>query len=596
MNNSLFSGMAKNSKKIAICLGIIIVAAFIVRSYNFEDWLFFKMDQARDAILISKAFENGPSELPLLGPKAGGTFLRVGPAFYYFQYLSTKISNSTNPTVFAYPDLFFSILTIPLLFFFLRKFFSINWSLALTFIFSFSFLATEYSRFAWNPNSVPFFNLLFFYSLLEIFDKNKERRNFLWTVVAGLSFAVSTQLHFVSFISLPLITLCFILIRFKHIKKSINWKVVLLFFGAVIFLYIPMILSELITKWDSVHQFLASIENKSSDHPIGKKILRDVYYFGYYYFMIWTGGVGKRMILIWASEFAILFSLVVNFFLLKKEKDGNKRNFLWLSILCFSVYFLVYIPLAYDIRPRFFLPMLHLPFIFLGYFGYLLTSGKITDKYLLLRKIIVAFVLIAAFLGNIYGIFVWYGEMRNSERGVTLKPRRTIILKGIDGITWWHTQKVAEYIHTDCQEKNIGILISGKELKSPINYALKQLGNTKRTFFDDALLSDSCYYIVKKTRGSIPEKTEKDFVPGKPNEFGDITVMRAEIKYPEKINSESSTIENQNLLQDEEGIDENAEDLDDSKSKKTKNKNSSEGEGLPKQPRYYWKDVFSRLF
>ncbi len=99
---------------------LIVAAATAIRLYHFSDWLYFAMDQARDAMLVHDAFDKGISQLPLLGPRAAGTFLRLGPAFYYFQYISAKLFNSTDPAVLAYPDLFFSILSIPLFFFFLR--------------------------------------------------------------------------------------------------------------------------------------------------------------------------------------------------------------------------------------------------------------------------------------------------------------------------------------------------------------------------------------------------------------------------------------------------------------------------------------------
>jgi len=107
----------KNWKMIAFAA--VILAAIFLRAWHFHDWLFFKMDQARDALLIKQALGNGLGWLPLLGPKAGGTHLNLGPAFYYFQYISAFLFQSAHPAVLAYPDLLFSILSIPLFYFFL---------------------------------------------------------------------------------------------------------------------------------------------------------------------------------------------------------------------------------------------------------------------------------------------------------------------------------------------------------------------------------------------------------------------------------------------------------------------------------------------
>src|SRR5450759_1909390 len=91
---------------VAVALFIIIAAAFFVRTYKFDDWLYFKMDQSRDALLIKNIVDNGPGYLPLLGARAGAVklkhgFLRLGPIFYYFQYASVMIFHSTEPYVLA---------------------------------------------------------------------------------------------------------------------------------------------------------------------------------------------------------------------------------------------------------------------------------------------------------------------------------------------------------------------------------------------------------------------------------------------------------------------------------------------------------------
>ena len=98
--------------KIVIILAIIILVGIFLRTYNLESWLFFQSDQARDLNLVNRAVENGPGWLPLLGPKAGGTYLRLGPVFYYFEYLSALIFGTSSPAIVVFPDLLFSILSI----------------------------------------------------------------------------------------------------------------------------------------------------------------------------------------------------------------------------------------------------------------------------------------------------------------------------------------------------------------------------------------------------------------------------------------------------------------------------------------------------
>ena len=101
--------LKKADWKTIFFLAVIVFAVF-VRVYKFDDLLLFKGDAFRDAVMVSRAYENGPGELPLLGPRAGGTKLRLGPAFYYSQYLSAIAFKSVSPPVLAYPTVLFSLL------------------------------------------------------------------------------------------------------------------------------------------------------------------------------------------------------------------------------------------------------------------------------------------------------------------------------------------------------------------------------------------------------------------------------------------------------------------------------------------------------
>ncbi|PJA85653.1 MAG: hypothetical protein CO143_01245, partial [Candidatus Moranbacteria bacterium CG_4_9_14_3_um_filter_45_14] len=94
----------------------------------------------------------------------------------------------------AYADLLFSIATIFLVYFFFKKFFAEQISLILTFLFSISFFVVTYSRFAFNPNSIPFFTLLFLFSLLAILD-NAPKEKLRWAVLLGIAMGIGFQLH-----------------------------------------------------------------------------------------------------------------------------------------------------------------------------------------------------------------------------------------------------------------------------------------------------------------------------------------------------------------------------------------------------------------
>lgn len=506
-----------------VFFGVIAVAIFL-RVYHFSDWLFFKMDQARDASTIKQAFENGPGWLPLLGPKAGGTNLNLGPFFYYFQYLATVIFHSVQPAVMAYPDLFFSILTIPLLFLFLRKYFNRDWSLILASAYAFCFLAIEYSRFAWNPNSLPFFNLLFFYSLLNVFDE-KIKYKYRWVILAGFSFAVSTQLHFLSFLTLPTVTLVFFIFNRKDFLKFLDWKKIAIFIGIILLVYVPVFANEIKTNGADTKQFFIAIHSKASNHSLADNIIRDGFYFGQNWLIILTGyiGTGKDsttptlMLLIF-----ILPALYLNWQFYRNEKEKNRRNFLLISLLWFVIYFLSYIPIAYDTRPRFFLPMLALPFIFAGYITQYFFELK--SKGWKVVAVIIAGIIIIA---NIYGTYAWFKEIREAQKkGVY--PQRTIILKSKDGIVLWNLESAANYIREDCKA-GTAYYYTINEYKRPVEYLLG-LRELRGATIDNMYLGQKdCAYGVLLTRSAknkLPTTVTDKFNVAGSQKFGAMTVLK----------------------------------------------------------------------
>jgi len=502
----------------------LIGIAFLARVYKFDDWLFVKSDQIRDAVMGSEAFANGPSYLPLLGPRAGGTMLRLGPIFYYFQYASSVIFNRTDAPVFAYPNLLFSLLVIPLFYLFLKKYFSRNWSMVLTVVFSFSFLAIEYSRFAWNPNSIPFFNLLFFYSLLQFFDQNEKKKT-LWAVMAGLSLAISTQLHFSSFVVLPVVLTLFLILNFKNIPKAGSLKSLFSFLGTILVFYIPFILSDIVMKGDNMKEFFEAVGSKPSDHSIFEKMLRDGYYFGKYYFRIMTGYFGKNSDWFYAVWIIISAALARSFWLLKKETDKNKSNFLILVNLWFLGYFLVYIPLAYTIdKPRFFLPLLMIPAIF---FGYLFKDIFDLKNYIFKSFVIVA--LLFSVISNSFFTFEWFREMKISE--VRANDSKATILKAKGKKmwwNWWHFEKFSQFVSSDCQSQDVCFLISkeGKEYSSAVKYAFAISEDRKNINLINNNFSfekQCCYYYLYPSNSK--KLLSKNGVISQ-EQFGDMSIVK----------------------------------------------------------------------
>ncbi len=374
----MLSEMKEKIRKVpmfVIILFLIFCIGAFFRIYGFHDFLRFNADQSRDAGIVSNVID-GESDIPLLGPKAGGTAFRVGPVFYYFQIISAKIFGN-DPDKMAYPDLLFSFLTPVLLFFFLRQYFDIRKTLLIVALLSVSFYAVKYGRFAWNPNSLPFWTLLFLFGLYKLMTA-KEAIWGVWTFITGVSFGIGIQLHSLSLLLFPLTAFC-IFVFLIYQKKEHVWKKALFIFSLVLLLNIPVFISEWNTGGENTRAFLESIsikEKKGSGFiaNVGKNIVcfsQSSTYILSAYDSSDTCKPESVMQGFNIQAFLCGFALFFGGFLLtiralRKEKVYERRVFLGLIILFVSILFCLLIPLANEISMRFFLISLFVPFIFLG--------------------------------------------------------------------------------------------------------------------------------------------------------------------------------------------------------------------------------------
>ena len=261
--------IGKNYKWVIIFA--VVAFGIFLRSYEFSDWLHFELDQSRDIKVINLAIEEGPGYLPLLGPRAGGTFLRLGPTFYYLEYLSALVFGDT-PAGVAVVVLIFAIASIPLFYYFCRQYFNQKVALFLMAVFTLSFYLIAYSRFAWNPNPIPFFTILIFLSLIKITDSNERRKN-IWAYILSVSMAVAFHLHFLFMIAVAVSVAVYLVINRPKLKAK-TWAI-----SVVIFLLInsPMIINDIKTGGKNFQEFFSAIVNKSSkkENYLIKKIYRD---------------------------------------------------------------------------------------------------------------------------------------------------------------------------------------------------------------------------------------------------------------------------------------------------------------------------------
>ena len=357
-----------------IFLAVLVVGIFL-RTYNFHDWLRFNADQGRDSELVSSVVE-GKASWPLLGPKAGGTEFKLGSAFYDIEIVSAKIFGD-YPDKMAYPDLFTGILCIPLLFFFLRKYFDQKISLALVAIFAVSNYAIRYARFAWNPNSTPFWTILALYAISEVISV-RQNRKYLWSVIAGVAIGVGVQLHTTLLLFLPATAIVvFGFLAFKNVKILKYFFVIL---AVSLFLNIPQFISLDQTGGRNFYAFFEGAKTKqNAESTLTNNVLHGT--------SCWVQGnmdiisgyeisdkcsftpganVGDTMAFLLGFVF-VLGGTILGFQYLRGEKDEDRKLFLSLVSVFVGISFVIFLKLAFELSVRFYLVLIFLPFLLLGF-------------------------------------------------------------------------------------------------------------------------------------------------------------------------------------------------------------------------------------
>lgn len=367
--------------RVFFTLAFICLIGIGFRVWHYSDALIFQSDQSRDALIVERALSGGGFlDLPLLGPQARGSNLHLGPVFYYFQYISGKIFG-TSPEVFAYPDLVLGILTLPLLYILARMFFGVSVSLYLTALASTSLLLLTFSRFAWNPNSLPFFATAFAVCFLRALQSSGCKRWF-FIIGAALSFGIIAQLHFIATLGLALALGVFMIW-----KRSFSWPEVAVFFGIVIMLHTPVLLYEYRSHGGNTQAFIESVDEKGSQdkHSLIEQTFRAYQEQSRIVWLVMTGKQNTDMILTRGFQLkcdkkcdaALPYSLAAMlvfggvlacaWLVFRTEKDPSRRKILTFIFLWFGSFFAVTVLVAYQISTRFYLGIIPPLFILLGF-------------------------------------------------------------------------------------------------------------------------------------------------------------------------------------------------------------------------------------
>lgn len=232
-----------------------IIIALLSIALHFATWdhaVLFLSDQARDATTILDAYEQ---HRPILaGPTTSLGTLHTGPLFYYL-YAPFLIAFQFHPIAGIFFGFLILMCSIIVLWYASRLFLSPRASIIAVLLFTTSEVVLIYSLYAWNPNAMMLFFLIWFLAIV----RGVQTKHWGWfeVLVIAASLTMLTHLHLSTLALIP-VTLLVIPIFRIHAP----WKWIAVGFGIFLGSFIPLIYFNARSGW----QDIAALENLLALH------------------------------------------------------------------------------------------------------------------------------------------------------------------------------------------------------------------------------------------------------------------------------------------------------------------------------------------
>lgn len=233
---------------------IILVLASFLRLYRIADYAEFLGDQGRDVVIVAKMIHT--LRPTFIGPQTSIGNMYLGPWFYYLMIPSLLLANfnPVGPAVFI---ALMGVATVALLYYCTSNWFGKSAALIASFLYAVSPVVIKYSSFSWNPNIMPFFALLFIWSLSKIFFASRPR----YLLLASLSFIFCLNSHYLALLLLGPLALYTLIFIFNHRRSLITLKPYFLSglkaSGLFLLSLVPLVLFDLKHHGQNVNAIIA---------------------------------------------------------------------------------------------------------------------------------------------------------------------------------------------------------------------------------------------------------------------------------------------------------------------------------------------------
>lgn len=289
--------------------------AFLIRLPDAAGRSVYAYNETFRDLAIEKSLAQG--HLVFQGPVSSLGAFHFGPIYYYLLFPVAATFHLSLYSL-ALSSLLFSLATIALSYYVaLRWWHNRYMALAACAVMTISILDIKIARYASNPNFIPFFSLLFFYSLERLIAKSP----WLWpTIGLAISFGVLTQLHAVPLICLPIILA--LAIGLKHVQVNLKQAGIFVLINCL--LYSPYVYFEITQHFPNIKSLLnLATASPSTSFNFGARIVE---YVGFWLSPILSTDGFFNVLDLWANAFyGWFFVLMLPVFLLVRYNQYHLR-------------------------------------------------------------------------------------------------------------------------------------------------------------------------------------------------------------------------------------------------------------------------------
>jgi hypothetical protein len=366
-----------------------------------------------------------------------------------------------------------------------------------------------------------------------------------------------------------------------------------------------MILSEIKTGGANFEQFKYALFSKTGNGlPFIFNLAEAIKETSVTFIMFLTSfGKTNEEMFAWLGLIVILSGI---FLLILKAKNKKRLRPLTAIILFWLVVFVfLYAKTDTSLKPRFFLPLVFLPFLFFG-----LITDKIIYHYKKVGTLFVLLITTIFIAANANAVFMWYNFLESSNEKAL---KRKIFLKQDDGVTVEQMKQASQYT-TEKAEKD------GKNIcyRAPAARIYGYLYFMSMTFPEEKIhrikhrmdnKKDCSFFAISQVDDESPIDREyaDDFNFVKKNSFGRVAVWDLEPKKifmqweeikEEKKKEDSTSQEGAETSKKEETTDKpdsdkkSEEEVKEKEKEKEKDEKSDKQDPPEREERLFWKGLF----